>query len=153
MFTRRDNRIGAVQFLYMHAINHPNSLEHALHDFWKSQDKACTDFSFAEQLIKGVLSHCNEIDIIIKRSVKNWDFERIAKVDLAILRLALYEIQFCNDIPSIVSINEAIEISKILSGLDSKRFINGILDQYINQTASKANQSPEPHPLVKPQSP
>ena len=60
---------------------------------------------------------------------KNWYFNRIAKVDLSILRLAIFELNHRLDIPPIVSINEAIELSKILSNTDSKRFINGILAQ------------------------
>ena len=71
----------------------------------------------------------------------NWKFERIAKVDLSILRLAIYELLYRNDIPPIVSINEAIDLSKVFSNPDSKRFINGILDKMkdrINRPLRKA---------------
>ena len=59
----------------------------------------------------------------------NWEFDRIAKIDLAILRLAMFEMIYRKDIPPVVSINEAIDLSKDFSNLDSKRFINGILDR------------------------
>lgn len=87
-------------------------------------------FSFAEDLIRGTLEHLAEIDAVIQGYTQNWDFKRIARVDLAILRLALHEMLHRKDIPPIVSINEAIDLSKVFSIPDAKRFINGILDQF-----------------------
>ena len=87
-------------------------------------------YSFAEELIYGVLDNVDEVDEVVKRYAKNWDFNRIARIDLAILRLAIYEMMERRDIPPIVSINEAIDLSKEYSNPDAKRFINGILDQY-----------------------
>jgi N utilization substance protein B len=71
-----------------------------------------------------------EVDEVIKVYAKNWDFKRIARVDLAILRLAIHEMLHRRDIPPVVSINEAIDLSKEFSNPDAKRFINGILDQF-----------------------
>ncbi|MGJ3241355.1 MAG: transcription antitermination factor NusB [Opitutales bacterium] len=88
-----------------------------------------TWFSFGEELALGTVENIGEIDAIIRERAKNWDFNRIAKVDLTILRLALYELLHRPDIPPVVTINEAIELSKQFSGPDSRRFINGILDQ------------------------
>lgn len=59
----------------------------------------------------------------------NWEFDRVAKIDLAILRLAMFEMLYRKDIPPVVSINEAIDLSKQYSSADAKRFINGILDR------------------------
>ena len=73
------------------------------------------------------------IDVQIQAHASNWKFERIAKVDLAILRLAIHELLHRTDIPPIVSINEAIDLSKAFSNPDSKRFINGILDKMKDQ--------------------
>jgi len=64
---------------------------------------------------------------------QNWEFDRIAKIDLAILRIAMFEMLHRKDIPPVVSINEAIDISKQFSNADSKRFINGILDRLKDQ--------------------
>ena len=70
------------------------------------------------------------IDDVVKRFTENWTFERIAKVDLAILRLAIFELMRRTDIPPIVTINEAVDIAKSFSTDESKRFVNGILDRY-----------------------
>ena len=70
------------------------------------------------------------IDEIIIRYAQNWAFDRIAKVDLAILRLAIFELLRRNDIPPVVTINEAVDIAKAYSTDESKRFVNGILDRY-----------------------
>ena len=73
----------------------------------------------------------SEIDNYIKRFVKDWSFNRIAKVDLAILRLAICEILYCDDIPACVSINEGIELAKKYSGEKAGKFINGILGRLV----------------------
>lgn len=84
---------------------------------------------FADPLIRGVLEHRDEIDADIKGIAKNWDLHRIAAVDRNILRLAIYEMRHREDIPPVVSINEAIEIAKRFSTEDSSKFVNGILDK------------------------
>ncbi len=69
------------------------------------------------------------------------EFERIAKIDLAILRLAMFEMIFRKDIPPVVSINEAIDLSKQFSNADAKRFINGILDRLKDQLGRDARRA------------
>jgi transcription antitermination protein NusB len=130
MSRRRDNRIAAVQFLYMWEANPPVSLTDELLNFFSSQEQPREYYSFAEELIHGTIEHQEEIDGFIKEYAKNWDFKRIARVDLAILRLAIFEMLYRTDIPPVVSINEAIDLSKMFSIPDAKRFINGILDQF-----------------------
>lgn len=76
--------------------------------------------------------HSAEIDAAISKSAKNWSMDRIARVDLAILRLAVFELLFRDDIPPIVSINEAVDLAKTYSTAESKRFINGVLDNVKN---------------------
>ncbi len=129
MSSRRDNRIAAFQFLYMWDINTPDDLDSELNIFFESQPEPSDYYIFADELIRGTIEHCREIDGEIKSHAQNWSFQRIAKVDLAILRLAIYELLKRNDIPPIVSINEAIDLSKIFSIPDARRFINGILDK------------------------
>lgn len=126
---RRANRIAAVQFLYSWELNRPEMLSEGMRLFFANQDQQRAYYQFAEELVHGVLEHIESIDEVIEERTANWDFDRIAKVDLSILRLAIFELNHRLDIPPIVSINEAIELSKILSNVDSKRFINGILDQ------------------------
>ena len=126
---RRANRMAAVQFLYQWELNKPEQLLDSLRVFIDSQDQERDYYQFAESLIHGALENITFLDLEIKKYTQNWSFERIAKVDLSILRLAIYELSFREDIPPIVSINEAIDLGKLLSNDDSKRFINGILDQ------------------------
>ena len=101
--------------------------------FFENQEKDRPYYSFAEELINGTINNIAAIDQEIASHASNWTFERIAKVDLAILRLAIFELLHRTDIPPIVSINEAIDLSKTFSTPDSKRFINGILDKMKNK--------------------
>lgn len=130
MSARRDNRVAAMQFLYQWSINSSNDLSGSLALFFKEMEHERDYYAFAEDLIHGAIEHLDEIDTVIRSYLRNWDFERIAKIDLAILRLAIYEMLKRRDIPPIVSINEAIDLSKEFSIPDAKRFINGILDQF-----------------------
>lgn len=123
----------SVQFLYQWELNKPEQLNDALRVFIESQEQDRDYYAFAEELIHGVIENIEQVDQEIKSHAANWTFERIAKVDLSVLRLAIYELLYRRDIPPIVSINEAIELGKIYSNPDSKRFINGILDQMKNK--------------------
>jgi transcription antitermination protein NusB len=126
---RRENRIAAVQYLYSWDINRPEDLHDSVRGFFANKEEPRDYYSFGEELLYGVLENREEVDSEIRSLAKNWDFKRIAKIDLAILRLAIYELLFRRDIPPVVSINEAIEIGKLFSNEDAKRFINGILDK------------------------
>ncbi len=126
---RRECRVAAVQYIYGWDINRPDDLNDSVRRFFEGKDEERDYYSFAEELIHGVLDRLAEVDAEIRVLATNWDFKRIAKIDLAILRLAIYELLFRRDIPPVVSINEAIELSKLFSNDDAKRFINGILDK------------------------
>jgi N utilization substance protein B len=130
---RRENRMCAVQFLYQWELNRPEQLNDALRVFIETLEQPRAYYSFAEELIHGTIEHIDRVDDEIKAHTANWTFSRIAKVDLSVLRLAIYELLERRDIPPIVSINEAIELGKLFSNPDSKRFINGILDQMKNK--------------------
>jgi N utilization substance protein B len=126
---RRENRMSTVQFLYQWESNKPEVLADDLCQFFENQEEDRAYYAFAEELALGTIENIEVIDTHIAEHAKNWTFDRIAKVDLAILRLAIYELLHRTDIPPIVSINEAIDLSKVFSNPDSKRFINGILDK------------------------
>lgn len=130
MSRRRDNRITALQFLYMWEINPSDDLAGELRRFIRTLEHPGEYYTFTEELVNGALEHIEVIDAVILQYARNWDFRRIAKIDLAILRLAIYEMLYRLDIPPVVSINEAIDLSKLFSIEDAKRFINGILDQF-----------------------
>jgi len=76
--------------------------------------------------------HLQEIDERIRRYCENYEFHRISAVDRNVLRLAIYEMLYRDDIPPVVSINEAIELAKTFGGAESGRFVNGILDRVKN---------------------
>lgn len=138
---RRDNRTCAVQFLFQWEMNKPEELADAICTFFSEQSQPREYYEFGEELVYGAIENIENIDAQIQAHASNWKFERIAKMDLAILRLAIHELLHRNDIPPIVSINEAIDLSKIFSNPDSKRFINGILDKMkdkINRPLRKA---------------
>ena len=134
--------MAAVQFLYQWEANKPDELLDSVSTFFSNQEEKRDYYSFGESLVLGAIENISEIDEAIAKQAKNWKFDRIAKVDLAVLRLALYELLFRDDIPPIVSINEAIDLGKTFSNLESKRFINGILDEVkksIQRPLRKAN--------------
>ncbi|MFI5335446.1 MAG: transcription antitermination factor NusB [Opitutales bacterium] len=126
---RRECRAAALQYLYAWSINPPVNLVEELRLFFETLEQPRDHYAFAEELIHGVLANSAEIDGHIRTLAHNWEFDRIARIDLAILRLAIFEMLHRKDIPPVVSINEAIDLSKQFSTADSKRFINGILDR------------------------
>jgi N utilization substance protein B len=130
---RHDGRVAALQFLYAWDINPPANMVDDRRIFFEGLDQPRDHYAFGEELIDGVIKNQTGIDAQIKILAQNWEFDRIAKIDLAILRIAMFEMLHRKDIPPVVSINEAIDISKQFSNADSKRFINGILDRLKDQ--------------------
>ena len=84
--------------------------------------------SYAWTLVEGVFDNYDRIDEIITRHSQHWKLNRIAKVELTILRLSLFEMLYCPDIPFKVAMNEAIELAKDFGDDNSKTFVNGVLD-------------------------
>lgn len=138
---RRDGRVAALQYLYAWSINTPKNIAEDLRVFFENLDQPREHYAFGEELIHGVIEHGAEIDERIRALAHNWEFERIAKIDLAILRLAMFEMIYRKDIPPVVSINEAIDLSKQFSNADAKRFINGILDRLKDQLGRDARKA------------
>jgi len=126
---RHANRVLAMQFLYMWEANRKEHWKDLLVGLLESKEHSRNYYAFAEDLIHGAMTHMEEIDQKIQSLAQNWKFERIARVDLAILRLACFELLFRRDIPPIVTINEAVNLGKKYSNEESKRFINGMLDR------------------------
>ena len=153
MGKRREARERAVQFLFQYDLNLPENLEEALAHFWQSQraaaiaeDKGKATWGqqtelpppsaedaevqlFAEPLIRGTIQHRDALDAKICQYAKNWDLHRMAVVDRNVMRLAIYEMLHREDIPPVVSINEAVDIAKKFSTPESGKFVNGILDK------------------------
>ncbi|MEJ2664167.1 MAG: transcription antitermination factor NusB [Spirochaetia bacterium] len=131
MGSRRKGRILAFQSLYRYDFSQEEISE--LCDFsWMGEDRIKKlqqdTLAFAHILISGTIENIGFIDEIIKNQLEHWDFERVSKVDLAILRMSIYCLIFESDIPASVTIDEAIDIAKQFGNEESFRFINGILD-------------------------
>lgn len=138
MGARREGRELALQALYAIDMN-PMSSAGALRLFWEEHQASEGIKEFAELLVKGVDEHRAELDRRIKEQSKNWSLGRMAKVDLNILRIAVYELAYLGDIPRNVTINEAIEIAKKFGSEDSPSFVNGILDELAAGLPEKPN--------------
>jgi N utilization substance protein B len=137
MGKRREGREAAVQFLFQDDLNktEPGALPQALEEFWTLRESGARTRQFAGELIGGVLEHREAIDERIKRVTANYELHRIAPVDRNILRVAIYEMLYTEDVPPVVCINEAIEIAKRFGSEDSGRFVNGILDRLKEEAA------------------
>lgn len=130
-----------MQYLYSWSLNQPRDLNEDLRLFYEEQDEERDYYAFADELIFGVIENVESIDGKIREIASNWDFERIAKIDLSILRMAIYELLFRKDIPPVVTINEAIDLSKQYSAEESRRFVNGVLDRLRGQLDRPSRQA------------
>jgi N utilization substance protein B len=130
---RRKAREYALQLLFQSDITEKGIDENTLKEFWLDKKEREDVTSFTERLVKGTLENIDVIDGKLREIVENWDLSRIAAVDRSILRFASYEILYMDDIPSAVTINEAIEIAKKFSSKESASFLNGILDKLAKQ--------------------
>ena len=88
---------------------------------------------YIQDVFEKVCTNLEDIDKIILENLKNWSISRIAKIDLAILRLAICEINYMKDIPVKVSANEAVELAKMYGNPDSKSFVNGVIAKVIEK--------------------
>jgi N utilization substance protein B len=129
MGSRRKGRVIAFQSLYRHDLSGAALPE--LFDFsWMDEERTthAETLDFARLLIQGAMENLPEIDRLIRGQLENWDFTRLNRVDLAILRLGVYCLLYQSDIPATVTIDEAVDISKAFGTSDSYRFVNGVLD-------------------------
>ncbi|HOP62898.1 MAG TPA: transcription antitermination factor NusB [Spirochaetota bacterium] len=124
---RRKAREHALQGLYMHEVGKAD-VETIVQFEWLDDEIPEEIREFAVTLIKGVVGNIEKLDSLISSYSKNWRPERLTAIDKSILRLAIYEMLFIEDIPTVVTINESIELGKTFGGENSGQFINGILD-------------------------
>ena len=143
MSKRRRAREMAVQMLYQsdlgatrsaQVFHHFNPAEY-LPDGGESEgggvlppERAAEAFDYAKRLVDGALEHREEIDALIKEQADNWRLERMSAVDRNVLRLAVYEFLYEEDVPKLVVVDEAIELAKKFGSEQSGRFVNGLLD-------------------------
>lgn len=136
MGKRRKSREFALQVLYQIEITQQNSLQ-AIHqvreNFWPPGDQD----EFAQQIILGVMDHRQEIDRLIESHSEHWRLDRISVIDRNILRIAIFELLYCDEIPPKVTLNEAIDLGKRFGSEESGSFINGILDRIQKEVIRK----------------
>lgn len=112
--------------------------------FLDEEAEDATVRAFAAELIEGTLQHRDECDERLRAVTRNWNIKRMAAIDRNILRMALFELMHCPDIPPKVTINEAIELGKKYSTANSGAFVNGILDRVRIDLAAEAGAGEPP---------
>ena len=128
MGLRRDGRETAVQFLFSKDIKNDSHSED-LDNFFSISTAKEGAKKFALELVNGITEKIEKIDEIIQSNVDNFEINRLSTIDRNVLRLAIYEMYYRDDIPAAVCINEAIEISKRFGTEESGGFVNGVLDK------------------------
>lgn len=125
---RTELREHIFKLLFQEEFNQEEDMqEHLKYYFMTLENAAEKDKDYIQKKYEAVAEHIAEIDGLINRYAKGWKTTRMNKVDLAILRLAVYEMKWDGEVPVGVAINEAVELAKRFSGGDSPSFINGVL--------------------------
>ncbi len=125
---RRETREWIVQFLFQLDFN-PEPIDIALKDFWEEKNPSEREKKYAEEIIKGVVQRKDELDERLSQYAKRWTSDRMGSVDRTVMRVALFEMLYREDVPPVVSINEAVHFAKDFSSFQSGRFVNGVLDR------------------------
>ena len=109
------------------------TIEEAIEDALSVDDEneAKTN-AFFEKLVRGTTENLEAIDASLNEKLENWTLARLPKIERTILRLSVYELNFSNDAPSKVVLNEAIELCKLFGDEKSSKFVNGVLSKYID---------------------
>ncbi len=136
MGRRRKSRESALQVLYQLNITKQDATT-ALTRFQEHFLSHGEPDDFLKRLVLGVLEHFSQLDRMIEQYSENWRLDRINLIDRNILRIALFELLYCEEIPPKVTINEAIDLGKRFGSEDSGSFINGILDRIQNEAVKK----------------
>lgn len=127
---RKQAREGAMKLLFQ--MDKTDNYSQESYDIFLENfpyDESETEYIL--KTVKDLIQRKDEIDEIIEEQLKGWSINRLASVDLAVLRIAIYEIMYREDIPKEVSINEAIETTKKYSSEDSYKFVNGVLGSFV----------------------
>jgi N utilization substance protein B len=137
---RHEGREAAVKFLFATDLNQPGAgeenepdLDEALRAFWKLHPAGPKARQFGEHLIRGAVENLPVLDEKITAYAQNYALTRLSAVDRNVLRVAIHEMLHREDIPPVVSINEAIDIARKFGTEGSGNFVNGILDQFKNE--------------------
>ena len=124
--SRKRARIGAMQALFAMDVNDDFSTD-KLDLFMENHEFQGDEVDYIKRTVPDILDKLDLVDETIEKNLKGWTMARLAKVDRQILRVAVYEFLYKDDIPEEVSINEAVEIARLYSSDEAPKFINGIL--------------------------
>ena len=132
--SRKESRQKAMEILFSMELTKDNPQE-ALENYLDNYEgnKEVLDIKYIQSILEGVYTNKTSIDELISANLIKWKIERISKVNLCILRLAIFEAKNLEDVPDKVALNEALEICKIYSDEKSVSFINGVLDKILKQ--------------------
>ena len=123
---RKEARDGAFKMLFQLDINN-NATEQALEDYFKEYSYTKADEAYITDVVKGVFDNLEKIDKLLAEAAKSWTLNRISKVDKAVLRLAVYEMYYREDIPDSISVYEAVELAKVYDSPKAGGCVNGLL--------------------------
>lgn len=116
------------KLLFMSQFNQTEEMPQQLAMYFEElEELGESDRNYMEEKYRQIISHLEEIDALLNEISKGWKTSRMARVDLTALRLSVYELKYEPEIPTKVSINEAVELAKKYGGEDSFSFVNGIL--------------------------
>ncbi len=145
--SRRKSREAALQALFLIEMNPNNPMETSLAVFSENFPVKKGSQPYFFRLVQGVREQKEAIDRLIRDYTENWRIERMSGVDRNILRIAVFELVFCNDIPPRVAINEAIDLGKLYGTEESGAFINGILDSiFLERYGKPETEGGKPEP-------
>lgn len=142
--TRKEEREQAFAIVFESSF-HSEGLDYILENAADDRDLVLEDGSFAKELARMTIEKCDEIDRRIASCSTHWKPGRMARAALAILRIAVCEIYYFDDIPAGVSINEAVELAKIYGGDDDPGFVNGVLGAVYKKKAEGSDERVSGH--------
>ncbi len=131
-------RILIMQTLFAHEFRGGQAEDILQYNYSQNVGDKKIDLSFAQTILSGIQSNFEKIKQIIEENAPEWPFDRIARIDRAILQIGVYEIVFLEDVPNLVAINEAIEIAKTYGGKNSSKFVNGVLSAVMEKYPEKS---------------
>lgn len=144
MASRRQCREWVVQLLFILDMN-KQELDQLFSDFWSDREAPAKARKFTEEHVRDIVNGMDKLDEVLRKYSHNWDLHRIGVIERNVIRMAIYEILFRDDIPAVVSINEAVDLAKYFGNTESGRFVNGILDNLRKAADAEMQAGAEEH--------
>ncbi len=137
--TRRRARERALQFLYGLSFT-GYEWNDVAEPFWVQNPTRPGARRYATRLVRGVCAHQADLDAEIGETLANWSLARVGAIERNVMRIALYEMRYEDDVPNGVAINEAVEVAKAYGAENAARFVNGVLDRLAKKLRAEAAQ-------------